>query len=265
MQIRIVSWNIRRANKKNTLLWNKIFSFNADILLLQEVTSFPKQIYDIYKIKARKAVTKNGNIQRFHTAVLVKHEIDAEIKLFSKLDWVNKELTFFNGNLVACRVNLNNKYFNIISVYSPAWPVKMSKIKQFDISQVKLENNPDVWCTEILWDALKNVMPLNKLPWIVGGDFNSSPTFDMTFGSGNQEIIDRMYSLGFKECLKEYNGKLTPTFKNPKGGKIIHQIDHLYTSNDIFKNLKYCNVIDQQEIFQKSLSDHLPIVANFQF
>ena len=265
MKIRIVSWNIRRANKKNKLVWNKILSFNADILLLQEVTSFPKQIQDIYKIKARKAVTKHGNMQRFHTAVLVKSKIDSEIRLFSKFEWVNKELAFFNGNLVACTANINNKYLNIISVYSPAWPVEMNRIKEFDISKVKLVNNPDVWCTEILWDALKNVMPLNKYPWIVGGDFNSSPTFDMTFSSGNQEIIDRMYSLGFKECLKEYNKKLTPTFKNSKGGKIVHQIDHLYASNTVFKRLKYCNVIDQDEIFEESLSDHLPIVADFQF
>ena len=105
----------------------------------------------------------------------------------------------------------------------------------------------------------------DNVPWIIGGDLNSSPTFDKTFSSGNQEILDRYYALGLKECLKEYNGKLIPTFKNTNGGKVIHQIDHLFASDDLFKDLVDCNIVDQEAIFENKLSDHIPIVANFKF
>ena len=79
---------------------------------------------------------------------------------------------------------------------------------------------------------------------------------------GNKEIRDRMYNLGFKECLLEYNGKLVPTFKNTSG-EVLHQLDHLYVTNNIFSRLIECKVGDKNKIFNKSLSDHLPIIAEF--
>ena len=64
-----------------------------------------------------------------------------------------------------------------------------------------------MWATEIIWSALKNTIS-NKEQWIVGGDYNSSETFDkdwqdkhgIKFGirsSGNKEILNRMHRLGF--------------------------------------------------------------------
>jgi len=71
-----------------------------------------------------------------------------------------------------------------------------------------------------------------------------------------------MYALGFKECLLEYNGKLTPTYKHTNK-KIMHQIDHLYVSDNIFLRIEKCTVGEQSIIFGKLLSDHLPIIADF--
>jgi exonuclease III len=263
MNLKVVCWNVKRAKKEKDILWNKILSFDADILLLQEVISFPQQILDSYEIQERKATKKNGSDQLFSTALLVKAEICSEIKLFSKHDWVNKELDFFKGNLIAFKIRFKDNYLNVVSIYSPAWEIDRERLKGIDISEVKLEKNPDIWCTEVFRDALKNIMSVDNHSWIIGGDLNASSTFDKTFSSGNQEILDRYYALGLKECLKEYNGKLTPTFKNTNGGKVIHQMDHLFTSNDLFENLENCYITEQNEIFDNNLSDHLPIIANF--
>ena len=62
-----------------------------------------------------------------------------------------------------------------------------------------------------------------------------------------------VYSLGLVECLEKSNSKLVPTFKNPKGGKIIQQIDHLFVTADIYENINTCVVGDQNLIFEESL------------
>jgi endonuclease/exonuclease/phosphatase family metal-dependent hydrolase len=136
-----------------------------------------------------------------------------------------------------------------------------------DVLSVKLKLNDDVWGTEILWSALKNRSISNDNNWVIGGDFNSSETFDYLWkggARGNREIIERMNNLGLKECLRSFNGELTPTFRNPKGGNVIHQMDHLYVSEEIFTTLSHCATGDSKRIFDQSLSDHLPIIADFE-
>ncbi len=260
--MKIITWNIRRAMKSSDV-WNIIIDINPDIALLQEIGDIPDNIKKIFSVKFKKAVNKNGKEQKFGTAILVKGEIVDNLKLSSKYDWVNRELEYFSGNIISCIVKLKSGLkLNLISVYSPAWPVDYSRIKDEDISKVKLKNNPKVWMTEVLWSALKN-MKLNNNIWVIGGDFNISATFDETWGSGNQEILDRMNSLRLTECLEKHNKKLIPTFKNLNNGKVIHQIDHLFISNKLFKKINNCIVGDKFNIFEKSISDHLPIIAEF--
>jgi len=75
-----------------------------------------------------------------------------------------------------------------------------------DVSTIKLKGVKDIWPTEIIWSALKKVIAKNE-KWIVGGDYNSSETFDKEWqlktgikmgfvSAGNKEIRDRMYDLG---------------------------------------------------------------------
>lgn len=266
MKIRVLSWNVRRA-KSDSLVWDIISQAKPDVLTLQEVITVPNSIKDIYSIHLRKAASKNGNKQIFSTAILVKGEISKDLPLRSEFEWVNRELEFFNGNLLSCVVKIKGLFsINVVSVYSPAWPVDNEKLKNIDVSYVKLKQNPDVWCTEILWSALKNISDLKIENWIVAGDFNSSVTFDYLWKGGprgNQEIIDRMNSIGFTECLNRYTGKLTPTFRNPKGGKIIHQLDHMYVTDRLLSSLTKSYAGDSFEVFEKSISDHLPIISDF--
>ncbi|MFH1544035.1 MAG: endonuclease/exonuclease/phosphatase family protein [Patescibacteria group bacterium] len=270
--MRIITWNIHCATK-NSPVWNILLELKPDIVLLQEVGSIPKVISDQYDICSGIAIYRTGKPQKFSTAVLVKGRIIEEIELRSKLEWVNKELEFFKGNFIAHEVKLPNlNRFYVISVYSPAWPVDESRLKDVDTSDVKLENSPKIWATEILWSALENTIS-EKEEWIVGGDYNSSETFDREYqikhglkggivSEGNKEIRDRMYELGFKECLREFNKRLVPTYMHTNKN-VIHQLDHLYVTSSIFKKIKKCYAGDQSIIFGKLLSDHLPIIDDF--
>jgi endonuclease/exonuclease/phosphatase family metal-dependent hydrolase len=104
---------------------------------------------------------------------------------------------------------------------------------------------------------------MNELPWIVAGDLNSSVTFDKPRPRGNQEIQDRMSDLGFTECLNFHQGELTPTFKNPSNKQIVHQMDHLFVTEHLRSKLLSCTIGDADRVFTGSLSDHLPIIAEF--
>tara|TARA_B100000315_G_C14461859_1_gene534087 strand:- start:121 stop:939 length:819 start_codon:yes stop_codon:yes gene_type:complete len=270
--MRVITWNLHGANKESRI-WDLLLELNPDIILLQEVGSMPNEIMDSFDVLSKVAIKKSGKLQRFSTAVLLKGKIIKEIELKSNHEWVDKELEFFKGNIIACSVEFQ-KYetFNVVSVYSPAWSVDSNRIKGIDVSQVKLTKNPEVWMSEIIWSALKYTISKDE-QWIVGGDYNSSETFDRKYklihgikggivSDGNKEIRDRMYDLGFKECLLEYNGKLTPTFRH-SNQQIIHQLDHLYVLEKLFSRIEKCEVGDQNKIFSNSLSDHLPIIADF--
>jgi len=94
----------------------------------------------------------------------------------------------------------------------------------------------------------------------VGGDYNNSETFDaewhdqhrVRFGlclGGNREVLDRMLDLGFSECLRGFNKAIVPTFQNSTDKKVVHQMDHLFVTNDLYSKLKNCVTGDQTIIF----------------
>jgi exonuclease III len=286
MFMRVITWNINGANEKSRV-WNYLLSeLKPDVALLQEVGRNHEEIEEIkeaFNVKSKRATCEKGEDQTFYTAILVKGEIVEELRLSSEYPWVNDELEFFKGNLLAYRVKIGDLLINVVSVHSPAWSIDKKRLTGVDTSPVRLKSKRSrIWATEILWSALsnKNTFSDNE-KWIVGGDFNSSETFDPEWqdknrellekkgiknifrSGGNKEIIDRMYALGFRECLRESNnGKPVPTYKNKyPNAYVIHQMDHLYVRNLPGFN---CRVGDQSIIIGKSpLSDHLPIIADF--
>jgi len=58
--MRVVSWNCKGATKENKI-WNYLQELSPDILLLQEVTSFPLWIEENYSFNYEKSITKNNN------------------------------------------------------------------------------------------------------------------------------------------------------------------------------------------------------------
>lgn len=262
--LRVISWNIKRA-KADDEAWDFLLKLEPDIVVLQEVGEIPEIITSSYSIVERPYISKTGKPQNFKTAIISKGYIGEELDLTSKFEWVNRERNFFSGNIVAHAVSIGKEQtFNVISVHSPAWRIDERRLKDVDVTPVKLQSKThEVYCTEILWSLLQNSITLNNYPWIIGGDFNSSETFDYTWGSGNREIMKRMNNLGLQECLRKYNGKLIPTFKNKIGGRVVHQMDHIYVSDFLSDSLINCYVGDAVEIFDNSLSDHLPIIAEY--
>lgn len=261
--MKICCWNVRRATATSGA-WGILDEISPDLALLQEVGALPQFLSDKYRVKMTPAVKKDGTPQKFHTAILVRGEIGGSIPLKTPWEWVNRELEFFAGNIVACHVKVNGTPLRAMSVHSPAWPLGSERIHGVDVSVLKLKGNPKLWVTEIIWAALHDHSSSSEIPYVVGGDLNVSETFDLTWGSGNKEVLDRMNDLGFIECLRHWKGALEPTFRNPRDGKVIHQIDHLFVSPSLKENLTACHTYEPERIFKQSLSDHLPIIAEFE-
>lgn len=264
--MRVLTWNCRRATRQSPV-WEHLRQWSPDIGLLQEVSSLPSSLSNEYDVRFERATGKSGVPQRFGSALLVRGQVGNELPLQSTHDWANAELARFAGNLFGNEVQFRSGLrLRVVCVYSPAWPVDRDRLEGVDTSPVKLTLNPDVWVADLLWSALKAVDPSGGSEIIVGGDFNLSETFDAWRGGprGNREYLDRMADLGLTECLRDYNGALTPTFRNPRGGKILHQIDHLFVTSGLASGLTSCVTGNAEQVFGGSLSDHLPVVADFE-
>ncbi len=122
--------------------------------------------------------------------------------------------------------------------------------------------------SELLWVALKETVPTRPNDFIVGGDFNTSEFLGSRKRShdANHEAIRRVIDIGFVEVVRHVHGKLIPSWRDPR--KYIpmkHQLDHLYVSGKFQENLCGANIGDAKTYFEPNLSDHLPIIADFNF
>jgi exonuclease III len=264
--MKIITWNMRRATSKG-VAWDYLKELDPDIALLQEVNGIPESIITEYSVHSLPAITQKGNLQNFHSVILSKYPFVGDLELSSTIARVNDAREFFRGNIIAKVIEVNGQKLNVVNAYSPAWIVPATFTDGVDVTGIKLNQNPHVWATEILWKVLVDHPSIQEATWIVGGDLNSSETFDYLWGSsprGNLEIIERMNALGLFDALRTHHGCLVPTHKNNRGGKIIHQLDHLYMSKSLVESIKDCQIGRHEDVFDSKLSDHVPIIATIE-
>ncbi len=266
---RVVTWNCGRATKKRSSVWDYLLEMDPDVALLQEVGEIPEKVCSVYACEMRKATKEDGSPQGFSTALLVKGRISNTLVLPSSEQWIAKELQRFSGNLVALEIQpANGPLIKAISVHGPAWCIDPKRLSGIDLTGVRLtQQKRDIWLMDLLWASLKYQRANLGQPWIVAGDFNLSETFDLWRGGprGNREYLDRMAELGLVECLRHSKEMLTPTFRH-RNGVVKDQIDYVFVSPVLAKKLFSCDTGSSDRVFDPSgrLSDHLPIVADFQ-
>jgi hypothetical protein len=166
--MRVVTWNCKRSTKEKDI-WKHLKGLLPDIMLLEEVSSFPDWIKNNYIYQNEKSNTKNNTNQRFGNLLAHNGEDMQEFELTTELAWVNKEIKKFKGNLLLYSTKWNGNILNLVSIYSPAWPLNSNLLYQEQINSVKLTQNEKLWLADLLWYALKcNINP-NEY-YIIGGD-----------------------------------------------------------------------------------------------
>jgi endonuclease/exonuclease/phosphatase family metal-dependent hydrolase len=235
---------------------------NPDIALLQEVTGLRKNIAARCSAVMLPTSGPAGERYRFSTVVLAGPGSCSSEPLRSDTGWVDDELNRFPGNLISTRVRLGDADLRVISVHSPWWPLDRTRFAGLDTSAVKPAQSVELYLAHVLWAALPN---RTSEPWVVGGDFNLSETFDESpnLPHGVGDWLDRMTTSAYTECLRASQGQVTPTYKNRAGGAVVHQIDHLFVSAPLAESQLECDIGSAERVFGDNLSDHLPIIATF--
>ena len=263
--MKALTWNVNRAGVSRTGLWNFIEREDADIVMLQEVTSIPDRISDRYQSHLVKPRYFGGHVAPFASAVLAKGSINSKPFLESELDWVNRIHSERGGWILECEVAIaDREQFRVVSVHSPAFPIPQDQWAGIDVGGVKLANNPDLWFSQILWALLRPANLGSDTNWIVGGDFNSSVLFDYPRDRGNRENIARLKRLGLIDCLSSFKGESVPTFQDSRKN-LRHQIDYFYVNEPLLDRLVRACVPNPAAVFGPTprLSDHLPIICKF--
>lgn len=263
--MKILIWNVNRANTNRDALWEIFCREESDLALLQEVTEIPKWVGNNYNCKMVAPRYFSGQPAPFKTAVLSRWHIDTRPFLSSSLDWVNEIHQRQYGWILESEVvHQNGERIRVVSVHIPAWPIPSEELYGIDYSVIRLTNNPALWFTEILWSLVGGTVFGDDTNLIVGGDFNSSVLFDFPTDRGNRQVMDRMNALGLTDCVKHCLGKPVPTFRKSTGS-IKHQPDYCYVNGPMLKRLTHVRVLGPSEIFDHDprISDHLPIICEF--
>src|SRR4029077_17660632 len=89
--LRVVTWNVHQA-PADSPAWNPLLSLVPDVELLQEVVALPDVVKATFDSRFERAIRRQGQPQRFGSAVLVKSKIVRPIPLTAAEAWVTAEL-----------------------------------------------------------------------------------------------------------------------------------------------------------------------------
>ena len=264
--MRVVTWNCRRATTKSPV-WDHLRDLDPDVAFLQEVCSLPAWLTDAYAVVQRRPIRKTGGPQIFSSVLLVRGVVDRERALESPTPWVGDELRRFSGNLFATeiRTRASSESLIAVSVYSPAWPIARDRLANHDLDDIALKlQRRDVWAVDLLRQALLQAGVRPEQPWLICGDFNMCETFDDWRGGprGNRESLDRLAALGLTDCLRHFQGALTPTYRTIQTRRIKSQLDYIFVTDVLRERLLTCEA-GSHELIHAGVSDHLPVIADF--
>jgi hypothetical protein len=145
----------------------------------------------------------------------------------------------------------------VASVHSPSFPVEPLRLGGIDVSGMKLQRNPNLWFTDILFYFMRAQLGQRLL---VGGDFNASRLLDQTLGErGNNEFFDRIQDEGFVSIHRRFHTADERTYF--KDGKSEHQLDYLYADAPLAGLATACVVHPHAGVAE--FSDHAPVIADF--
>ena len=225
--MRVISWNM---NKRTGGCWEYLLgSHDPDYVLAQEASP----LLDHVEATVR-STTKKSNRTVFYS----KRNDHSRIKLESD-DGM--------GLLVIQRSNVFfiNVYANLD--FKPVNPPLLGLLAKF-VSNLRRRH-----CAENI---------------IIAGDFNMDRRMDdnptgsrfalkNTYPTNN--FFDAILDMGFKDCMRKFSGEPVQTHRHNLS-KFPWELDHMFATQKLYECLDKIEVVNAA-----SLSDHDPIIADFNF
>ena len=247
--MRIVDWNINRRLPPWDYLINEL---DADVALIQECSRLPEYL------DSSKVIYTPGKDRKFGNAIYVKDAVWEELPI---------ETTQV-GNLVVARITTpKDESLVVISIYGELEyrPEDPELFEQLPPNRKIVFSTIHGAIGDIGY-LLKGLTRPKHTNFILAGDFNNDRrTSDRPgFKSWEERIPYLMFNVLedylLQDCVKEYYPDYVQTYRHNTGG-FPWQVDHMFASKKVFRNLKNLYVDDNDEV--KSLSAHSPIVADF--
>ena len=103
---------------------------------------------------------------------------------------------------------------------------------------------------------------------IIAGDFNmdrrmdENPTgtkFALKDTYPTNDFFDAILDMGFHDCMRKFHSDPIQTYRH-SFSKFPWELDHMFATRKLYDGLQKIEVIDTSD-----LSDHNPIVADFEF
>ena len=239
--MRIVDWNIRRRLPPWDYLINEL---DADVALIQECPRLPKNL------DSSNVVHTLAKDRKFGNAIYVKNAVWEELPIE----------TTRTGSLMVARVTTpKDESLVVISLYGllEALPENPKRKLVYPGIHIALSE---------LSYLLAGFTRPKYTNFVLAGDFNNDrrmdthPTFRRKDKRTSNLLFDRVEDYRLQDCVKKYYPEYVQTYRHSTGG-FPWQLDHMFASKKVFRNLKNLYVDDSDEV--KSLSDHSPIVADF--
>lgn len=223
--MRVVSWNMNKRKESN---WEWILkNSEPDYVLAQEASPLPSNI----KASVR-TTTKKSNRTVFYSK-----------------DQNHKRIKMTNDNGMGLIVT-NAKDLFFICVYAnldfkPVDPPLLGLLATY-VANIRRKH------------SAKNIL--------IAGDFNmdrrmdDNPTGSKFANKGTtptNDFFDALLDMGFYDCMRKFQSNPIQTHRNARS-KFPWELDHMFATEDLYNSLTDINTVEVQE-----LSDHDPIIANF--
>lgn len=263
--MKALAWNVRGASEDTAEVWAELKRLNPEVALLQEVVGVHEDLLETHLFIGFHATNQNGGKQRFKTGVLLRDGEATPVRLNSEDPHLQEALDAYSGNLVHIRWQRpSGELWHLLSCYSPAWPLfSFQSDIPGPIRAFKSELSEDLWLTDILHRYVREQLKAtgDGVRWLVAGDLNSATTFSWERGQ-NQEVIDNMRANGLEDAVSNQAGGPVPTFRHSRGS-VQHQLDYFYLNSLAQTGLVSCRALGDRGIFERSLSDHLPLLGEW--
>jgi endonuclease/exonuclease/phosphatase family metal-dependent hydrolase len=243
--MKVVSWNVgSNTGYRADLTTARLAKFKADIALLQEVDS-SGGTFAVF--------APCTEVTSWGSAIVTDYPFQpAELEVPDELrPWLR---------IAAAKVVVGGIDFQIASVHPHYESVDPPLQEDRGLRRYILGGARWLWHCDVAFGILNDKLDASSR-FIISGDWNTARAFqhssvpDARF---SEAFFDRARAAGWYEVALDKSGREQPTYTQ-RGAR--YQLDHLFVDARTYRALRKATVAT--DVLDEGLSDHAPIVADF--
>lgn len=259
-RMRILTWNMKGAFgssvASHTAAWAYLRDQPFDVALLQE-TRNPADFADWCSIVWRPKYAKPDSRRILWGSAVISRSADLVEPELAGFPWL-RELQ--GSTAIAC-VDGDPAWF--ASVHAHTAPIARMKLEELGSTQIPV-STPDntIWETDLIPFELRRLFGDETFIW--GGDLNSAVVMDdnSRFTGGNGRLRDIWKEAGSHDLRLRFFEDEQQTFFAPK--RKPYQLDHVFADEATTRRVTSWRVDKAPVELDPPLSDHAPIVIDFE-